>query len=82
MKKVLKFYADWCGQCRVLDKNLKSAGIEFVPINIELNTSAELIEKYNIKSIPTLVLIDEDSKMLLKKQTGILSITQLKDFVK
>lgn len=82
MKKLLKFYADWCGQCRVLDKNLTMAQIESVPINVELDTNAELIEKYNIKTIPALVLIDDnDDKTILKKQFGILNIAQLKDFI-
>ena len=34
MAKLLKFYSPLCGPCKVMDKNLKDSGVEYVNINI------------------------------------------------
>lgn len=69
--KVMKFYAPWCGQCKVLTKEfLKNPiDVEIKDINIEENE--ELVEKYGIKNLPTTILIDNDGNVL-EKWAGII----------
>jgi thioredoxin-like negative regulator of GroEL len=55
--KFYKFYADWCGPCKVLTANLEKAGIEYEPIDIEQNE--ELCVEYNIRNIPVFVAVKE-----------------------
>ncbi|MBR2246340.1 MAG: thiol reductase thioredoxin [Bacilli bacterium] len=55
--KFYKFYADWCGPCKVLTKNLEKAGIDYEPINIEENE--ELCATYGIRNIPVFVAVKE-----------------------
>jgi thioredoxin-like negative regulator of GroEL len=55
--KFYKFYADWCGPCKVLTANLEKAGIEYEPINIEENE--ELCVAYGIRNIPVFVAVKE-----------------------
>lgn len=88
MAKILKFYSPLCGPCRVLEQNLKDSGIEYVNINIfedecidNLGSADQLVEHYEIKSIPALVKID-DSGNVIDKKIGILSVEQLKEFAK
>jgi thiol:disulfide interchange protein len=71
-----KFYADWCGQCKVLDANLKAANIDYIPVNIE--EDEELMTRYHIKTLPTLVLASSTGETICK-YTGILSVEKLKD---
>ena len=33
--KLLKFYADWCGPCKVLTRNLDQAKIEYESIDAD-----------------------------------------------
>ena len=56
--KFYKFYADWCGPCRVLTNTLNKAQIEYEPINVDNNE--ELVEKYNIKTIPVFMAVKDD----------------------
>lgn len=61
MIKVLKFYADWCGPCKILKPRIealkiKYPKIEFVDINIE--EQRDLVELYSIMSVPTIVILD------------------------
>lgn len=76
--KILKFYSDTCGPCKVLSKNLKEAGIEVEEINIENNDN--LVYKYNIRNIPTLIKLD-DNNTVIDRFTGILSVNDLKEWV-
>ena len=87
MAKLLKFYSPLCGPCKVLEKNLKDSNIEYVDVNIfgdacydDLGTTEHLIEHYNIRSVPTLIKINETGEEL-SRHVGILNVEQLKEFV-
>ena len=71
MIEVIKFYADWCGPCRVYAKvfdkvseQLKDQA-KFVNINIEKDDTG-LTKEYDIQSIPTTVII-KDGKTQVRK---------------
>ena len=55
---ILKFFGSWCNPCKALSKNLEDAGIEHKSIDVDENK--ELTEKYNVMSVPTIVVLDED----------------------
>ena len=56
--KFYKFYADWCGPCRILTTMLNKAQIEYEPINVDSNE--ELVNKYDIKTIPVFIAVKDD----------------------
>ena len=50
--EVLKFSASWCGPCRMLSSVLK--GVEEIK-EVDIDQNRELAQKYNVRSVPTLV---------------------------
>ena len=76
--KILKFTAPWCGQCRVLSKNLKGFDVcEVIEYNVEDDNNQEIVENYSIMSLPTMVLIDENG-VEVKRWNGIVNVNDLK----
>ncbi|MFH1955741.1 MAG: thioredoxin [Patescibacteria group bacterium] len=74
MLKLIDFYADWCGPCKVmtpiieeLEKTLGDK-ISFSKINVD--TDMETAQKHSIMSIPTFVL-EKDGKELDRKLGAI-----------
>ena len=63
--KLLKFSATWCGPCKMQATEFKEnpLDIEVEEINIDTNEN-ELISKYNVRSIPTMVLVDDEGNEL------------------
>lgn len=62
MTNAFYFTADWCGPCKkvrpiVEDINRESSGLKFQIIDAD--TSIDLITKFEIKSIPTFVLVKD-----------------------
>ena len=84
MKEIIKFYANWCGPCKVYGKTFDkikdkySDQLKFTEINIETDTSG-LAAKYNVRSIPHTVLIREDGSSTGK--SGRLDIESLEELV-
>lgn len=74
--KIIKFYSDTCGPCRVLDANLQRAGIAYEAVNANSDENDALVEKYKIRAVPT--LIKEDNGVEIDRHVGIMTEEQLK----
>ena len=60
MKKVLKFEADWCGPCKKLSRTLELIGEQPIPVErVNIDLAQETAIYYGIKSVPTLVMVEE-----------------------
>lgn len=79
MITILKFFSPTCGPCKALDNNLKAAEINYTSINAADPNSSDLLDKYEIHSIPTLVKVDGDK--VIDKFTGIMTVDKLKEWV-
>lgn len=78
MKKFLKFEADWCSQCKAMDSILKGSDLPIEHINVDDEDNELLVEQFKIRSMPTLVLVDEHDKEL-KRFVGITTVDKLKE---
>ena len=74
IKKIIDAKASWCGPCRVFANTFKKVSeiekykdIEFKSVDIEDDDEGEtIIEKYNIRSVPTILLLDENDNIIYK----------------
>lgn len=74
--KIIKFYSNTCGPCKVLESNLNKAQIEHISIDVEVD-SENLIDKYNIRGIPTLIKLNDEDEVI-DKFVGVMAVEQLK----
>ena len=62
--KVLKFFAPCCGQCKVVAMEFKKNPI-IVPIeDINVVENPEIAEKYNVISLPTILLLNNKEEVV------------------
>jgi thioredoxin 1 len=81
MKELLKFSASWCGPCKSLTNNLKNVDLGDVKlIDIDVDEEFEKAAKYNIRGVPTLVLLEDGIEV--KRTSGVLMADKIKEFVK
>ncbi len=81
-KVLVDFYAVWCGPCGMLAPLVEKLGEEHPEITIikvNVDEAPEISAKFNIYSIPTLILF-EDGKAK-KTQVGYLPEPSLRRFV-
>ena len=78
--KILRFTASWCEPCKALSKTIDRIDTE-VPIQvIDIDDQPELAQHFNIRSVPTLVKIDEDKKEV-ERLVGIQNQSPLDKFI-
>jgi thioredoxin 1 len=76
------FTADWCNPCKkvrpiVEEINRESFNLKFQIIDADLNI--ELIKKFEIKSIPTFIIVDNGE--VLRRITGSQTKNTLEKFL-
>ena len=84
-KKVIKFWAGWCGPCNQyaptfekVKQELQSEQIEFVEINVE-NDPENLAGQYGVRGIPHTVVLEEGAEA--KHRSGRLGVEELKELI-
>ena len=83
MKRILKFEAEWCGQCKVLTPILKRVLENHTAITlttVDIETEEETTLKYNIRNLPTLVFIKDDIEV--GRTSGVLTADMLENKIK
>ena len=82
IKVLVDFNAEWCGPCKmlrpVLDKYAEEHdNVKIVSINVDDNN--ELARKYNVFSIPCLVVIKNGKET--DRTVGLISRTEIDDLI-
>ena len=82
-KKVIKFYADWCGPCKTYAPIFEGVtkeydDIEVLNVNIDKDTEG-LAAEYKVRSIPHTVFVSE--KGAKRTFTGLMGVDDLKKFI-
>ena len=79
---LVDFFAKWCGPCKIMNPILKrfvEDNTEVDLIKVDVDKISNLVTKYEIEAVPTLVLIRNEK--ILRTESGVLSNEELKQFV-
>lgn len=79
---VVDFWAAWCGPCKMFAPVFESVAAELTDITfgkLEVDEGADIAERFNIVSIPTLVIFKKGE--VAAKTVGYKNAEQLKAFI-
>jgi thiol-disulfide isomerase/thioredoxin len=83
----LDFWADWCGPCKQMEKDLYSneafarAADGFVLVRINFDKKTALARKYNVEGLPTVVFTDSYGNEFIRHR-GFLEVKPFVDLMK
>ena len=75
--KVLKFFTGFCSPCRTMSVQLAELGLNVESVDAIKNR--DLVDKYSVMAVPTLIKIDEDGNEIARLR-GAQTAEKLKDF--
>lgn len=80
---LIDFYADWCGPCKMLSPVVdqiaeENENIKVVKINVD--NAQDLAMKYQVMSIPTLVVIKEGKE--INRSVGLRDKSEIINMIK
>lgn len=80
--KLLKFYATWCAPCKVLSQVMAEAADKItIPVEeIDIDNNLDTALEYGVRSVPVLVLLDDDGKEI-RRQSGVVMEEALLEFL-
>lgn len=79
--KLLQFKAVWCNPCKMQTKEFEENPVdtELVPIDVDENKE-DLATKYNVRAVPTMVLVGDNDEVL-NKWVGITKSSTINEFI-
>ena len=79
-KVAVKFSAKWCVNCKPLSTILESNPLSIPLVEIDIDDYSELAQQYNVRGVPTMVLV-QDGKEITRK-VGAQTVAQLQETFK
>lgn len=86
--QIIKFGAEWCGQCQVIKNILnevkcklgpeESSNIKFRELNVDEDDGSKYADRYGVTSLPAIIMID-DSGVKKFHLVGVLSSQNIID---
>jgi len=77
--KLLKFTASWCPSCKQLSKVLED--FNDIPVEeVDVEDQFELADKYGIRNLPTMILLDKDNNEI-RRFVGLITLDKIREFV-
>ena len=77
---ILDFYADWCGPCKRLNqtfKQLQDQNADLTIFKVNADNLADLCQKYNVRSLPTILFFTPDSEDPKVRKVGFQNADQI-----
>ena len=78
MRRVLRFTASWCEPCKSLAMNLEASGLDLSIEVVDIDTHSHIAQEYGIRSVPTLVMLDENIE--IKRLIGSKTVNELQEW--
>ena len=79
MKQLFYFSAEWCVPCQTLGPIMDQVSQKIPVQKINIDYEADITSKYGVKSIPTVVLVENGQEV--RRFTGARSFQQVLDFI-
>lgn len=77
MKQILYFSAAWCGPCKMFKPTINEAASSMNIRSVDVDQEQSLAQQYNIRSVPTLVLLENGQEK--SRISGVKSLTEIRN---
>lgn len=79
MKQLIYFGAEWCGPCKMIKPQLQASGL---PIRyVDVDASPEMASQYNIKNVPTIILVDNNATVIERKTGNAITVRSVQEML-